>query len=180
MYNRMMPYWIPLLLSALSINGVHGYLLRPQRSKRRPTISEHAVLHKKSFALYVLGHILGGGFFLIFANQYYMDTVNLPWLFWLSVLTVVFEYIQAFLPAHGRTNEPHIIAALIMWMTFISVGLLSIIFVPAATPRKILASLVYAALLISLVYAFNNLQRVYKYQMTMVLLFYTSLFIIVL
>lgn len=175
-----MSYWEPLLLSAISTNGVHGYLLLSQKTKRKSTISEHAVLHKKSFMLYVLGHLLGGAFFLIFAKQYYLHTVNINWLFGLAVFTVVFEYIQAFLPAGGKTNTPHTITALVMWASFITMGLLTIVFVPASSIRKVFASLFYTGLFTSLIYASNNRQKIYKYQMIMVLLFYLSLFAIAL
>lgn len=174
-----MSYLIPLALSALSTNGVHGYLLLSQKTKRKFTISEHAVLHSKSFVLYVLGHMFGGAFFLIFAKQYYLDVVNLGWLFGLTIFTVVFEYTQAFLPAKGKTNKLHTITALVMWTSFITLGLLSIIFVPAIAVRKVAATLVYTGLVASLLYASKDRERMYRHQMIMVLLFYVSMFVLV-
>lgn len=175
----MMSYQLALLLSAISTNGVHGYLLLSQKEKRRFTISEHAVLHKKSFILYVLGHILGGAFFLIFARQYYVNTVDLEWLFSLSVFTVSLEYAQALIPARGRTNTLHTVLALAMWLSIIILGILSIIFVPAMAFRKILASLVFVGIFSALIIASSDRKRIYKYQMIMVTLFYLSIFVLV-
>lgn len=174
-----MYYLVPLLLSAIATNGVHGYLLTSLKTDRKWTISEHAVLRKKAFVLYVLGHVLGGGFFLIFAKLYYVDISNLNWLFGLSLFTVVFEYVQAFLPAKGRTNRAHTITALIMWGSFIALGVLSIVFLPVDGIRKLFASIFYAALLGTLIYSYFDRQKIYKHQMAMVLLFYLSMFVLV-
>lgn len=174
-----MNYIMALLLSALFINGVHGWLLYSHRNNRKWSISEHAVLDKKSYFLYVLGHLLGGAFWLVFAKIYFVDTVHLDWLFALSIWVVGFEYLQALLPAKGKTNKLHTIAALIMWGSFISAGLLCIALLPVVIFQKYLASALYACLLSVLIYASSHRQQIYKCQMIMVLLFYVSIFVLV-
>lgn len=175
-----MSYWVPFLLSALCINGVHLYLLISQKAKRKSTISEHAVLHKKTYLLYVLGHLLGGAFFLLFAKEYYLDGLGLSGLFMLVVVTVVFEYAQALLPARGKTNNIHTITALMMWLSFLTFGALNIIFVPATMLQKASATIVYAVLFMFLSHATKNREKLYKYQMIMVLLFYFAVAILIL
>lgn len=175
----MMDYRFALLLSAVFVNVVHGWLLYYHRDNRKWSISEHAVLDKKTYFLYVLGHILGGAFWLIFAKMYFVDAVHLDWLFALSAWVVAFEYLQAFLPAKGKTNKFHTIAALIMWGSFITVGLLCIAFLPAGINQKYLASVLYACLFSVLIYASSHRQQIYKSQMIMVLLFYVSIFVLV-
>lgn len=174
-----MSYLIPLLLSIFIINGVHGFLLASQKSKRKFSISEHAVLNTKAYLLYVIGHILGGGFFLIFAYLYYMNILNIQWLFWLSVVTVMLEYVQALLPARGKTNHLHTVIALSMWASFLCLGLLTIIFVPTSVIQCIAASILYLFILISLIKAYRDRQRIYRYQMIMVILCQMSVFIVV-
>jgi hypothetical protein len=176
---KQMPYWLPLLLSALSTNGVHGYLLFSQRTRRKFTISEHAVLHRKSLAVYRLGHLVGGASFLVFAKLYYVNTVELEWLFGLSIFAVLFEYIQALVPAQGRTIKLHTRTALVMWTSFITIGLSSIVFVPTSTLQRIAAVLIYTVLLASLFRAGRNWEKMYKYQMVMVLALYASIFVLV-
>ncbi len=174
-----MDYRLALLLSALFINGVHGWLLYYHRDSRKWSISEHAVLNKKSYFLYVLGHLLGGALWLVFAKIYFVDTVHLDWLFVLSIWVVGFEYLQALLPAKGKTNKLHTIAALIMWGSFIIAGLMCIAYLPVGIFQKYLASGLYACLLSVLIYASSHRQKIYKYQLIMVLLFYMSIFVLV-
>lgn len=166
-------------MSALLINAVHGSLLVFHKVNRKWTISEHAVLGKKSFLIYVVGHLLNGALFLVFAKNYFVDVVGMNGLFALSVWTVIFEYVQALLPAKGKTNTAHTIAALAMWASFLSLGLLCIAFLPVEATRKILASMLYACLLITLVYASRHRQETYSCQMLMVLLFYASMLVLV-
>lgn len=174
-----MSYLVPLILSGLVINVVHGYMLTSLKTHRKRTISEHAVLRKRAFVLYVIGHVLGGGLFLIFAKLYFLDLQNNSWLFGLTIFTLVFEYTQAVLPARGKTNTPHTITALIMWGSFITLGLLSIVVLPVPDYRKLLASLLYLGLIGTLIYAFSDKSRIYRHQMTMVILFYLSMIVLV-
>ncbi len=174
-----MDYRLPLILSALLINGVHGSLLVFHKTKRKWTISEHAILGKKSFLVYVIGHLLNGILFLIFARNYFLGVVSMKGIFALSVWTVAFEYIQALLPAKGKTNVPHTIAALTMWVSFLSLGLLCIAFLPVGASRKILASVTYSCILAVLVYANSHRQETYSCQMLMVLLFYAAMLVLV-
>lgn len=175
-----MSYQLAFLLSALVVNSVHSYLLVSQRKVRKPTISEHAAFTSTSLRLYIIGHIIGGALFLIFAYQYYVMTVDLAWLFGLTICMVTGEYVQAFLPAKGRTNIPHTIAALVMWMLFLAFGVLSIIFVPVSAAHKLLAAAVYTVLIVLLVRGSKDWDRIYAYQMVIVVLFFVAMGVLVL
>ncbi len=174
-----MNYILPLIFSGIIINLVHGYLLVAYKNQKKFSISEHAVLDRKARSIYIIGHIVCGALCLMFAKIYYVNTIEVPSLFYLSIFTVIFEYLQAILPAKGKTNRLHIIAALIMWASFISLGLLTIIFAPAALIQKLIAMTFYAAILFELRNSYKNLNRLYKYQMTMVVLFYLAMIVVV-
>lgn len=175
-----MNYILPLVFSGAFISCVHGYLLISYRNNKRFSISEHAVLSRNAYVIFVIGHVICGGSFLVFAYRYYMNVIQISGLFYLSILIVIFEMLQAIIPAKGKTNRLHIIAALIMWPLFLTLGILTIIFAPAALIQKIIAMAFYTAILFELRSSHKNLNRLYKYQMTMVVLFYLAMIVVVL
>ncbi len=168
-----------LLLSAgVIINGVHGYLLWSQRHERKWSISVHAVKNRQTYILYVVGHLLAGGLFLLFAKRFFLERYNERVLFGLVCSTYFFEIVQAVLPSRGRYERPHTIAAYIMWFSFVSAGLLSLSILPMEFWARAVAVLVYVPLLIMLYKAHTDRKRFYYYQMTMVVLFYVSMFFV--
>lgn len=171
-------YWY-LLLAYLSINSVHSYLLWSQKSKRRWSISEHAALNNRTLSLYIVGHLVGGLSFLLFAKSYYLTTHHYPAIFALVCITVAFEYLQAFLPAKGKTNTVHTIAALLMWFSTIAVIITSLFVLHVTLTRTLIAAAIDIAILAYLVKAYVNKERLYKYQMIMITLFYISLLVLV-
>ena len=165
-----------LLLSAgVIINGVHGYLLWSQRHERKWSISVHAIKNRQTYILYVVGHLLAGGLFLLFAKRFFLERYNEPVLFGLVCSTYFFEIVQAVLPSRGRYERPHTIAAYIMWFSFVSAGLLSIFILPVATWGRYLAVLFYLPLVNMLFKAHIDKKKFYSYQMWMVVLFYLSM-----
>ncbi|HMT19336.1 MAG TPA: hypothetical protein PKD20_04015 [Candidatus Saccharibacteria bacterium] len=169
-----------LLLSAgVIINGVHGYLLWSQRHERKWSISVHAVKSRQTYILYVAGHMLAGGLFLLFAKRFFLERYNEPALFGLVCSTYFFEIVQAILPSRGRYERPHTVAAYIMWFSFVSAGLLSLAILPVEFWARAVATLVYIPLLAMLYKAHTDRNKFYYYQMTMVILFYVSMFFVV-
>ena len=165
-----------LLLAGILINGVHGYLLWSQRDERKWSISVHAIKNRRTHALYIAGHIFAGFFFLLFAKEFFVNLHNAPALFNLALLTYVFEIIQAILPSKDKYEKAHTIAALLMWLSFVTAGLLSIGFLNINTISRVIAATFYAPLLIMLVRSYFDRSRLYYYQMNMVLLFYGAIF----
>lgn len=170
-----------LLLSAgVVINGVHGYLLWSQRHERKWSISVHAIKNRQTYLLYVAGHLVAGGLFLIFAKKFFVERFDKPVLFGLVCSTYFFEIIQAILPSRGSFERPHTAAAYIMWFSFVSAGLLSIIILPINVFTRSIAVFIYVPLIVMLFKARTNRKKFYFYQMAMVVLFYASMAIIVL
>jgi hypothetical protein len=174
-----MHYLFWLILSALSINSVHAYLLFSQKSDRKWSISEHATASAKFRIIYILGHAFGGAFFLLFACDYFLNVANKDGLFYLSCLIVLFEYVQAVLPAKDKTNIAHTVAAYIMWASFILLNGLAIIILQVSSISKFLASLTFLAVFLLFIYSHFKRSQLYKFQMLMVPLFFLSLVILV-
>lgn len=108
-----------LLISFICTNFMHSYLLYIQRKDHKPTVSHHAVLSRNTHLLYMLGHFLGGLFFLIFSYQFFYGRHHEIILFVISVLAVSVEYAQAITPAKGKSEPLHNVFALSMAMLMI-------------------------------------------------------------
>jgi len=115
------------LISALIVNGMHGYLLWSQRDERKWSISVHASKDRRTYTIYLIGHFLAGLFFAIFAYRFFVTTHDVKWLFWLSLFGLVFEYVQALLPARGKTNNAHAVTAYAMFVSYAVVALIAMI-----------------------------------------------------
>lgn len=96
-----------LTLSFLAANLTHLYVLIRHRRSRLPTISERAAQTKTSLALYILGHFVGGLAFALFSYQFFWLTLGSKPLLAIAVLGVVFEWLQALVPAKGTLEKPH-------------------------------------------------------------------------
>ncbi len=104
---------------------MHGYLLWSQRDERKWSISVHAARDRQTYTVYLIGHLLAGLFFAIFAYKFFVINNDLKWLFWLSVVGLSFEYIQAFLPAKGRINTIHAVTVYAMFISYAFVAVFS-------------------------------------------------------
>lgn len=169
-----------LLLSFIFIFGVHSYLLISQKNERKWSISLHAAKNNATHALFVLGHLLGGTFFLLFAYSYFVTQYHSYILFGLSIAAVIFEYIQAFLPARDETDKPHTLAAYTMWAFYIVVGLLSLLETGIATKRRLIAAIPILISLAIFIYVHFRHLKLYLHQMTMTVLFFLGMLILAL
>jgi hypothetical protein len=125
-----------LILSGICVNGVHAWLLWSQRNERKWSISVHAAKDKQTYKLYLIGHLLAGMFFFIFAYDFYVRIHDLSWLFWLTSLGLTFEYIQAFFPAKGKTNLTHVVSAFSMFVTYMFVAIFSLFYLPLSSAER--------------------------------------------
>lgn len=116
-------YWA--VASGLIVNGTHGYLLWSQRNERKWSISVHAARDKRTYGIYLIGHLSAGVFFAVFAYKFFVKIHDLEWLYWLSIFGLSFEYIQALLPARGRTNSVHAVTAYAMFISYAFVAVFS-------------------------------------------------------
>ena len=152
-----------LLLSALFVNGVHGYLLWSQRHERKWSISVHAARDRQTYLLYLFCHIFGGLFFLLFAIHLFLVLHNIKWLFALALLGIIFEYIQAVLPGKGATEKAHAIMAYGMFCTYLIVVLLSEIVLPMNTLFKIITAPFRLAVFVAGYIAYKNRNKIHGY-----------------
>lgn len=116
-------YWA--IASGLIVNGAHGYLLWSQRDERKWSISVHAARDRQTYIIYLIGHLMAGLFFAIFAYKFFVTVHDLEWLFWLSAIGLMFEYVQALLPAKGNTNSIHAVTAYAMFISYAFVAVFS-------------------------------------------------------
>lgn len=174
-----MSYLVYLLLSAICTNGVHGYLLLSQKDNRQWSLSVHAVQTKKAILIYRLGHFAGGIFSMLFCYSYFIVHLHISWPFYIMLVAVIFEYIQAILPAEGKTEKIHTLAAYIMWVLIVLFGFSSLLAIPTNSTQKTLAPIPLCVLLGQFIYSHFNYARLYRQQMSMVALFYLAMLILV-
>lgn len=96
-----------LTLSFLIANLTHLYVLIRHRQSKLPTISERAAQTKTSLAFYNLGHLASGLAFAYFSYQFFWLNIGSQSLFTLAILGVLFEWLQALVPARGKHEKPH-------------------------------------------------------------------------
>ena len=156
-------YWV--IASGVIINGVHGYLLWSQRDERKWSISMHAAKDRQTYIIYLIGHLLAGLFFALFAYKFFVTIHDLEWLFWLSILGLKFEYIQAILPASGRTNSIHAVTAYAMFISYAFVAVISMFVLPLSTVVQLVILPFLTAIPIFGVIAVRNRDKMYFAQM---------------
>jgi len=123
-------YMLPLLVSALSVNLLHGYLLFSQRFERKETISEHAAKHRQTHMLYIIGHTIGAVGFSLFAKQFFYEKHHARLLMVFVIIGAIAEIIQAILPARGKYKKTHELFAYTMAFMVVVVGLLAPLQIP--------------------------------------------------
>lgn len=165
--------------AVLVINVLHGYLLITQRDKRGLTISEHAAKNLSTHALYVLGHLVGGLFFLNFAYWLFVESNHNQWLFLLTVSGVTVEWLQAFVPARNKFEKYHVSLAILMSVLITVLGIISTVVLPV-TPLRRAACLVIGGLLIVSYPVSLRLPRKYFWiiEMVNINLFYIQMLLI--
>jgi hypothetical protein len=151
--------------SGLIVNGVHGYLLWSQRDERKWSISVHAARDRRTYTIYLIGHLLAGLFFALFAYEFFVTIHDLQWLFWLSILGLMFEYIQAILPAKGKTNTTHAVTAYAMFISYAFVAVFSMFVLDISTTVQVLVFPFLLLIPIFGVVAVRNRNKMYFAQM---------------
>lgn len=91
--------WLSLLCSFIFTNFMHAYLLLSQRREQKIAISFYAAKNHYSHLIYIIGHLLGGFLYLIFAYKFFYQQLNSDFLWFISLLGIGSEWIQALIPA---------------------------------------------------------------------------------
>jgi len=153
------------IISGVIVNGVHGYLLWSQRDERKWSISVHAAKDRQTYTIYLIGHLLAGLFFAIFAYKFFVIAKDASWLFWLSMVGLTFEYVQAVLPAKGRTNSIHAVTAYAMFISYAFVAVFSMFVLPLSPLVRLITLPYLVAIPIFGVIAVRNKDKMYFAQM---------------
>ncbi len=174
-----MHYLFYFLLTFIFSQGVHIYLLVSQRQSRKWSISAHAANNTRTHTLYIIGHVLAGASFVLFSYEFFYQLHRLPVIFYAACAGVLFDYIQALLPARGKTNAIHTIAAYIMWLLYVGVGLLGYVMISLNLIQKILAGCLFVAMLSVLTYTHFNQNKLYRKQMLMIALYFLAMLVLI-
>lgn len=167
-----------LLIAGLVASLTHAYLVWHHRANRRYSISEHAILDKKSHALYLVAHIVCDIFVLLYAHQFFLLDQNLTTPFYLLVIFAVLDFAQAALPSRGNTERVHFAAAYVSWFCYMAAGLVALIQVPMSALYGKIAGLLFLPLLGMFIYMHINRSKLYPYQLLMVPLYTVFMLVI--
>lgn len=171
---------IYLLIAGILASSVHAYLVWHHRANRKYSISEHAILDKKSHILYFASHVVCDIFVLLYAYNFFLIEQNLQVPFYLLVIFSILDFVQAAIPSRGKTEKAHFIAAYISWFCYMLAGLVALIQVPMSAPYGKIAGLLFLPLLGMFVYMHINRSKLYPYQLLMVPLYTVFMLVITL
>lgn len=172
-------YLLYLLLCIVIMNGVHVWLLASQRMHRKESISEHAAHSDRTHMIYMVSHLCSGLLFLLFARSFFVARMDSLGLFYLAAFAVAFEWLQALLPARGKTNLAHSVIAYIMWVSFIVLGGLCLMVLNMGALQRVLGAILYLPVPFIFGYVHMRREKLYKYQMIMAALYFSMLIILV-
>ena len=170
--------YIYLLSAGILVSSVHFYLVWVHRANRKYSLSEHAIIDKKSHVLYLITHILCGVFFLLYSYEFFIVEHDLWIPFWLNVSFAVLDFVQALLPSRGKTEKVHFAAAYFSWLSFLSSGLVALVNLEITEPYRTIAILLLIPILSMFVYMHINRSKLYPYQLLIVPIFVMYLLLI--
>lgn len=163
--------YVYLLLAGLLASGVNSYVVWRHSDDRRYSVSEHAMLSRKSHLIYFVAHLLCEILFLLFSYQFFIREHNFWLPFYLNVAFAVLDFVQAALPSRGKTEKIHFAAAYISWCCYLVAGLLAIFKLHVNQPYLTLAILLIIPVLVMFIYMHINRTKLYPYQLAVVPLF---------
>lgn len=160
-----------LLTAGVLISTVHFYLIWVHRENRKYSLSEHAIIDKRSHYIYIFAHIITEILFLSYSYQFFIARHNLPLPHYLNIGFAIFDFIQAILPSRGKTEKIHFTAAYISWVCYLLAGVLALVQLEVAEPYRMLAILLLIPILGMFAYMHINRSKLYPYQITIVPIF---------
>lgn len=135
-----------LLLSFIIVNALHGWLVIAHYPRNPATLSYHTLKDRRTLYLYGLTHFVNGILLLGFAREVFIGKPGAEILIAIVFVAVIAEWLQAALPARGKTNIAHTIFAGIMAITMLSLGFIAT-FEFATTGLEFLGGLFISAVL---------------------------------
>ncbi|HEX7963696.1 MAG TPA: hypothetical protein VF466_03830 [Candidatus Saccharimonadales bacterium] len=170
--------YVFLLIAGLAASGTHFYLVWHHRDNRRYSVSEYAMLTRKSHLLYFMAHIVCEVLYLAYSYQFLLVEHNLHVPFYLNVGWAILDLVQATLPSRDRTEKIHFIAAYVSWCCFLLAGIITLSTLHVAQPYTAVAITLLIPTLGMFAYMHINRSKLYPYQLTMVPLFVLSMLVV--
>lgn len=171
--------YLYLLSGGLLVSAVHILIVWHHRYNRRYSLSEHAILTKKSHLVYFATHLVTEVLYLAFSYQFFIVEHQLYLPHYLNIVFAVLDFVQAVLPSRGKTEKIHFTAAYISWLCYLSSGIIAIIKLQVAQPYLTLAYLLLVPIVGMFVYMHINRSKLYPYQLMIVPLFVVYMLMIV-
>jgi hypothetical protein len=167
-----------LLFAGLLVSSVHFYLVWHHRDNRRYSLSEHAILTKRSYLLYFGSHLICEVLFFMFSYQFFIVEHNLWLPFYLNMGFILLDFVQAALPANARTEKIHFASAYVSWCCYLLAGLIALPLLHVAQPYVVIALLLLIPILGMFLYMHINRSKLYPYQLMIVPLFMVYLLLV--
>jgi len=170
--------YVYLLVAGLGISSVHFLIVWRRRDKKLWSISEYAILDRKTHLLYFLSHVICEILFLLYSYQFFIveQATYLP--FYLNIVFAVLDFAQAATPSQGNSEMAHITAAYISWCCYLASGIAAMLLLNITQPYAALALLFLIPTIGLFVYMNINRSKLYPYQLAMVPLYAISLLFI--
>jgi len=129
------------------------------------------MLTKNSRLIYFFSHVICEVFFMLFSYRFFIKEHHLLIPFYLNIVFVIFDFIQAALPSRNKTEKIHFASAYISWFCYLLAGVICLFNLHLTEPYKTLAILVLIPVLGMFLYMHINRSRLYPYQLSIVPLF---------
>lgn len=160
-----------LLGAGILVSFVHFYLVWHHRDNRRYSLSEHAILSRKSHQLYFISHVICEVLYVAFSYQFFIVQHDLALPHYLNTIFAVLDFVQALVPSRGKTEKLHFTAAYISWVSYLSAGLVAIHELSVLEPYKTIAIVLLVPILGMFIYMHINRSKLYPYQLLIVPMF---------
>lgn len=163
--------YVYLLSGGIAVSVVHVLIVWHHQDNRKYSISEHAIITRKTHILYFATHVFTEITYIMFSYQFFVVEQRLHVIHYLNIIFVVLDFMQAALPSRGKTEKIHYTVAYISWVTYLLAGILAFVRLDISSPFNILAALVLAPALGMFLYMHINRSKLYPYQLAIVPLF---------
>jgi len=160
-----------LLCGGVLVSSVHFYIVWHHRSNRKYSLSEHAVIDRKSYFLYLFTHVIMEILFLLYSYQFFAVRHHLTLPYYLNIAFIILDFIQAVLPSRGSTEKVHTVAAYVSWVCFLVSGLIALAKLEVLEPYKTIAIVLLVPILGMFLYMHVNRSKLYPYQLLVVPLY---------
>jgi hypothetical protein len=157
-----------LLIAGGLVSIVHAYLVWFHRDDRKQSLSEHVILTGRSHLIYFVSHVVCEILFILFSYQLYRVEHHLPVLFYLNMIFVVLDFVQAAIPARGKTEIIHMTAAYVSWCCYLISGTLALFKLNVMEPFAALSLVFLIPTLAMFLYVHVRRKRLWFYQLLIV------------